>query len=40
MNVQSVFETGKNYLGITPDERMAISHLFDSKEDVSTQIFH
>ena len=35
MNVQSVIETESNYPGMTPDERMAIRHAFDSEEDIS-----
>jgi hypothetical protein len=35
MNVQSVIETESNYPGLTPDERMAIRHIFDSEEDIS-----
>jgi hypothetical protein len=34
MNVQNVIETESNYLGLTPDERMAIRHLFDCEEDI------
>lgn len=34
MNVQSVIETENNYYGLTPDERMAIRHLFDCEEDI------
>lgn len=33
MNVQYLIETGSNYQGVTMDERMALRHAFDNKED-------
>ncbi|GFE61948.1 hypothetical protein [Geobacter sp. AOG2] len=34
MDVQRVVEIESQYTGVTPDERVAISHIFDRKEDV------
>lgn len=34
MNEQSVIEAESNYPGLTPDERMAIRHIFDCEEDI------
>jgi hypothetical protein len=34
MNAQSVIETESGYPGLTPDERMAIRHIFDNEEGV------
>lgn len=33
MNVQNLIETESNYQGVTMDERMALRHVFDNKED-------
>ena len=35
MNVRGVIETENDYQGITPDERIAIRHIFDKEEDIS-----
>lgn len=34
MSAQSLIETESHYIGLTPDERMAIRHVFDIEEDV------
>lgn len=34
MDVQHVIEIESQYTGVTPDERVAISHIFDCQEDI------
>jgi len=34
MDTQRVIEIESHYTGVTPDERVAMSHIFDRKEDL------